>query len=101
MNTRVPNGWGDPSTERHLQVPPRHATGSRAADPRKAANGDWLRSEMLEVPVPLENGGRAIVLLPPDGSFTMDDADRMGAAVRAWVIPEPEPYDDACEEGDV
>lgn len=29
--SRVPNGWGDPSTERHLQVPPRHATGSRAA----------------------------------------------------------------------
>jgi hypothetical protein len=31
MSTRVPNGWGDPSTERHLQVPPRYATGSRAA----------------------------------------------------------------------
>lgn len=31
MNTRVPNGWGDPSTERHLQVPPRHATPDRAA----------------------------------------------------------------------
>jgi hypothetical protein len=29
--SRVPNGWGDPSTERHLQVPPRYATGSRAA----------------------------------------------------------------------
>jgi hypothetical protein len=30
--SRVPNGWGDPSTERHLQVPPRHATPGRVRE---------------------------------------------------------------------
>ena len=68
------------------------ATGSRAGDPRKAANGDWFWHEMLEVPFVLANGTRVFLMLPPNG-LSQADAVRMAAAVVAWAVPEDD--DDA------